>query len=324
MPAHSAKKLTQYIKDLAQELGFLSCGISKAGFLEEDAPRLEQFLKRNYQGEMRYLENHFDKRLDPTKLVEGAKSVISFSYNYYPAQKQTTDTYKLAKYAYGEDYHHVIRDLLREFVERLRPLTGDFVHRIFVDSAPVLEKSWAQKSGLGWVGKNGNLLTPRRGSFYLLAEVVCDLDLEYDAPISDHCGTCRRCIDACPTQAIVEERVVDGSQCISYATIELKDAIPNDFAGKMEDWMFGCDICQDVCPWNRFSVPHQEAKFMAMAEKLQMTKEDWQHLDEVTFTTLFRKSAVKRTKYAGLMRNIRFLQSSDVSLSDEKNRKDHS
>lgn len=299
---------SQLIKTEAKRLGFLSCGISKANFLEEEAPRLEKWLKQNKHGEMTYMENHFDKRLDPRLLVDGAKSVISLLLNYYPAETQNPESYRISKYAYGEDYHHVIKSKLRELHEFITEAIGDVNGRAFVDSAPVLDKAWAAKSGLGWVGKHSNLLTQQVGSFYFIGELIVDLDLEYDTPVTDHCGTCTACIDACPTQAIVEPYVVDGSKCISYFTIELKNEIPNEFQGKFDEWMFGCDICQDICPWNRFSKPHKEPLFNANAELLSMSKKDWKEITEDVFKKVFHKSAVNRTKFSGLKRNIEFLK----------------
>ena len=301
-------KYSQQIKTEAKRLGFLSCGISKAQFLEEEAPRLEKWLKNNMNGEMKYMENHFDKRLDPTKLVEGSKSVISLLLNYYPEETQNEKTFKLSKYAYGTDYHFVIKDKLKALLNFIHEEIGEVDGRAFVDSAPVLDKAWAAKSGLGWIGKHSNLLTQQVGSFYFIAELIIDLDLEYDLPTTDHCGTCTKCIDACPTQAITEPYVVDGSKCISYFTIELKEKIPTEFKGKFDDWMFGCDICQDVCPWNRFSKTHSEPLFNPHPELLSMTKKDWQEITEDVFKELFKKSAVKRTKFEGLQRNIKFIQ----------------
>tara|TARA_R110002072_G_scaffold25990_3_gene86508 strand:- start:67 stop:987 length:921 start_codon:yes stop_codon:yes gene_type:complete len=299
---------TQLIKAEAKRLGFLSCGISKAEFLEEEAPRLENWLKKNMHGEMGYMENHFDKRLDPTKLVEGSKSVISLLLNYFPGECQKENTYKLSKYAYGQDYHHVIKSKLKELQNFISEEIGEVSGRAFVDSAPVLDKAWAAKSGLGWIGKHSNLLTQQVGSFYFIAELIVDLELEYDHRVTDHCGTCTACIDACPTQAIVEPYVVDGSKCISYLTIELKNEIPSEFQGKMDDWMFGCDVCQDVCPWNRFSKSHREPLFNPNPDLLSMTKKDWEEITEDVFKKVFQKSAVKRTKFSGLKRNIEFLR----------------
>jgi len=286
----------------------MSCGISRAGFLEEEAPRLENWLTKNMHGEMRYMENHFDKRLDPTKLVEGSKSVISLLLNYFPHEFQREDSYKISKYAYGTDYHFVIKDKLKQLLQFVRDEIGEIDGRAFVDSAPVLDKAWAAKSGLGWIGKNSNLLTKQVGSFYFIAELIVDLELEHDSPVTDHCGSCTSCIDACPTQAIVEPYKVDGSKCISYFTIELKEELPTSVKGQFEDWMFGCDICQDVCPWNKFSKPHNEPLFNPHPELLEMDKKDWQELTKETFDEIFRKSAVKRTKFGGLKRNVRFLK----------------
>jgi len=301
------EKYSSLIKSKALAFGFQSCGISKADFLEEEAPRLEQWLNNNFHGEMRYMENHFDKRLDPRLLVEGSKSVISLSYNYFPEELQNNSDFKLAKYAYGEDYHDVIKEKLRTLVAELQEEIGEFAFRVFVDSAPVLEKAWAKKSGIGWVGKNSNLITKKNGSFYFLAEIICDLDLMEDFEVTDHCGSCTKCIDACPTQAIVSDKIIDGSKCISYATIELKDQIPDFFKDKMEDWMFGCDICQDVCPWNRFSAPTLEEKFRPNSDIKNFTKQDWKDITQEIFSSVFKKSAVKRTKFSGLKRNLDFL-----------------
>lgn len=302
-------KYTALIKAEAKRLGFLSCGVSKAGFLEEEAPRLEAWLNKNNNGEMRYMENHFDKRLDPTLLVEGSKSVVSLVLNYYPEAIQTENTYKISKYAYGTDYHFVIKDKLKSLLHHIQDEIGEVHGRAFVDSAPVLDKAWAAKSGLGWIGKHSNLLTQKVGSFYFIAELIIDLELEYDHATTDHCGTCTACIDACPTEAITEPYVVDGSKCISYFTIELKENIPTEFKGKLDDWAFGCDVCQDVCPWNKFSKPHQEPLFNPHPELLAMTKKDWEDITEDTFKKVFKKSAVKRTKFLGLQRNIAFLKS---------------
>lgn len=297
------------IKEVAYQHGFLSVGFSKAGFLNEEEPRLINWLKQDMHGSMQYMEGHFDKRLDPRLLVPGAKTVISFLYNYFPEKKQRSDSFQLSKYAYGEDYHFVIKDVLKGVVNEITEKIGQIEGRVFVDSAPVLEKAWAAKAGLGWIGKNSNLITPKVGSFYFLAEWICDLELPEDGPMRDYCGTCTKCIDACPTDAIVSPRIVDGSKCISYLTIELRDSqLPDAFRGKMNDWMYGCDICQDVCPWNRFSTPSNEKRFQSNAKLLSATKEEWLEMDELSYQELFRKSAVKRTKFSGLKRNIRFLK----------------
>ncbi len=296
------------IKAEAIRLGFMSCGISKAEFLEAEAPRLESWLKQNMHGEMSYMENHFDKRLDPTKLVEGSKSVISLLLNYYPSQFQQDDTYKISKYAYGKDYHFVIKEKLKQLLQFIQQEIGEVDGRAFVDSAPVMDKAWAAKSGLGWIGKNSNLLTKQVGSFYFIAELIVDLDLEYDLPVTDHCGSCTACIDACPTQAIVEPYKVDGSKCISYFTIELKNELPNSYKNQFDNWMFGCDVCQDVCPWNKFSKSHNEPLFDPNPQLLNTSKKEWEELTKETFNEIFKKSAVKRTKFEGLKRNIDFLK----------------
>ncbi|NBL64784.1 tRNA epoxyqueuosine(34) reductase QueG [Flavobacterium sp. NST-5] len=304
----SKTKNTSFIKSEAKRLGFISCGISKAGFLEEEAPRLENWLKQNHHGEMSYMENHFDKRLDPTLLLEDSKSVISLLLNYFPHEQQNPDSYKISKYAYGQDYHYVIKEKLKELLYSIQENIGDVSGRAFVDSAPVLDKAWAAKSGLGWIGKNANLLSKQVGSFFFIAELIVDLDLEYDNPTTDHCGSCTKCIDACPTQAIVSPYVVDGSKCISYFTIELKENIPQEVKGQFDDWMFGCDVCQDVCPWNRFSKPHNEPLLQPNENLLKYSKKDWEEITEETFRAVFKNSAVKRTKFAGLQRNINFLK----------------
>jgi epoxyqueuosine reductase len=305
----SVEKNTQRIKNKTKDLGFFFCGISKADFLEDEAIHLESWLKRNYHGKMGYMENHFDKRLDPRLLVEDAKSVVTVLLNYYPENTQTdSEAPKLSKYAYGEDYHFVIKDKLNELVAFIQKEIGEVAGRAFVDSAPVMDKAWAKKSGAGWLGKNTNIIHPKNGSFFFIAELIIDLELEPDGPIKDYCGSCTRCIDACPTEAIVEPYMVDGSKCISYLTIELKDAIlPNEFHGKMDNWMFGCDICQDVCPWNRFSKPHTENRFKPHDNLLHLTKNDWKDLTQEVFGDLFKNSAVKRTKFDGLKRNIDFI-----------------
>lgn len=298
----------QFVKQLARELGFSYCGISKAEFLEDEAPRLEAWLRRGYHGMMKYMVNHFDKRLDPRLLVPGAKSVISLIYNYYPQKDLACDNnFKIAKYAYGEDYHFVIKEKLRELLFRIQEKTGQINGRAFVDSAPVMERAWAKRAGLGWIGKNSLLLNRSMGSFFFLAELIIDLELEYDGPIKDYCGTCTACIDACPTDAIPEPGVVDGSRCISYFTIELKEEIPNDVKGKFENWIFGCDICQDVCPWNRFARPHDEPRFLPHPDLEKMQRQDWIELTEEVFRKIFRKSAVKRAGFKGLKRNVEFV-----------------
>jgi epoxyqueuosine reductase len=300
---------TDFIKATAGKLGFSFCGIAKAEFLREEAPHLEAWLRKGYQGKMSYLENYFDKRLDPTLLVPGAKSVISLMYNYSPEKDLAEETgYKVAKYAYGEDYHFVVKDKLRAFVEEIRASIGAVEGRAFVDSAPVLERAWGKKSGLGWIGKNSLLLNREAGSFFFLAELIVDLELDYDGPVRDYCGSCTACIDACPTDAITDPYVVDGSKCISYFTIELREEIPSEVKGKFENWIFGCDICQDVCPWNKFSRPHQEPRFEPSDEFKSMTVAEWKELTEEVFQRVFKRSAVKRTKFEGLKRNIRFLE----------------
>jgi epoxyqueuosine reductase len=298
----------QLLKTKATELGFFYCGISKADFLEEEAPRLEKWLNLNYQGKMSYMANYFDKRLDPRLLVDDAKTVVSLLLNYYPEEIQNAESPKISKYAYGEDYHTIIKDKLKELIQYLKENIGEINGRAFVDSAPVMDKVWANKSGLGWIGKNSNLIHPKEGSFFFIAELILDIEIEPDGPMKDYCGTCTRCIDACPTGAIVQPYVVDGSKCISYLTIELKDELlPNEFKGKMDNWMFGCDICQDVCPWNRFSKITQEQRFKPNPMLLELKSNDWKELNEEVFNQLFKHSAVKRTKFTGLQRNIKFL-----------------
>jgi len=300
---------TQRIKQEALRLGFTHIGVSKASFLEEDAPRLESWLKMGMHGQMTYMEHHFDKRLDPAKLVPGAKSVISLMLNYYTSTSQMNqDAPKISKYAYGKDYHTVIKKKLKGLTTFIRENIGEVNGRVFVDSAPVLDKAWAKKSGLGWVGKNGNLINKDAGSFFFIAEFISDLELEYDIPVANHCGTCTKCIDACPTDAIVEPYKVDGSKCISYFTIELKDSIPIEFAGKFENWVFGCDICQDVCPWNRFSKEHSEPEFKANPAILNMNLKDWEEITEEVFEIAFKDSPLTRTKHQGMKRNIDFLK----------------
>ena len=305
----SRERNTLLIKQKARELGFFFCGVSKADFLEDEAIRLEEWLKRSYNGKMAYMENHFDKRLDPRLLVPGAKSIVSLLLNYYPEQEQTDPSApKISKYAYGEDYHYVIKDKLFEFFQWIQDEIGEVGGRVFVDSAPVMDKAWAKRSGAGWIGKHTNLIHPKYGSFFFIAELILDLELEPDGPIKDYCGTCTRCIDACPTEAIVEPYVVDGSKCISYLTIELKDQIiPTEFKGKMENWAFGCDICQDVCPWNRFSQPNNEKRFEPNADLLGLKQQEWVELTKDIFSELFKRSPVLRPGYEGLKRTIRFL-----------------
>jgi len=305
---NNKEKYSQLIKAESKRLGFLSCGISKAEFLEEEAPRLESWLNKNHHGQMSYMENHFDKRLNPKLLVDDSKSVISLLLNYFPSEEQNSDSYKISKYAYGQDYHFVIKEKLKELLNTIQSQIGDVSGRAFVDSAPVLDKAWAAKSGLGWIGKNSNLITQKVGSFYFIAELIIDLELEYDYPTTDHCGTCTACIDACPTDAIVAPYVVDGSKCISYFTIELKDNLPIEMKGKFDDWAFGCDVCQDVCPWNRFSKPHNEPLFNPNPELLSFSKKDWEEITNDTFNKVFKNSAVKRTKFEGFKRNINFLK----------------
>lgn len=301
----------EQIRKKAFDLGFNSIGFAKADFLIEEAERLENWLKNGYHGQMSYMENHFDKRLDPRLLVPGAKSVISLSYNYFPKQKQLENTYKIAKYAYGKDYHFLLKDKLRELVNFIDTMIGKVEGRVFTDSAPVLERAWARRSGIGWEGKHSLIIQKNKGSFFFLAELISDLDFEiYDTPFStDHCGSCTSCIEACPTEAILDNKTINASRCISYLTIELRDELPVDMRSKFADWMFGCDICQDVCPWNKFSLPHNEAFFDPHPDLLQMTKQDWEEITEAVFRDIFKKSAVKRTKYSGLKRNIDFLSS---------------
>jgi len=303
-------KNTQLIKQKALDLGFMFCGISKADFLEEEAEQLDQWLKNGNHGRMSYMENYFDKRLDPRLLVEDAKSVVSLLLNYFPSEAQLdSEAPKISKYAYGEDYHFVIKEKLKDLFQFIQGQIGEVGGRVFVDSAPVMDKAWAKRSGLGWMGKNTNIIHPKHGSFFFIAELILDLELVPDGPMKDYCGTCTKCIDDCPTDAIVAPYVVDGSKCISYLTIELKDELlPSEFRGKMDNWAYGCDICQDVCPWNRFSTPHKESRFNPHENLLKMNKADWHDLTEEVFQELFRKSAVKRTKFDGLKRNIDFLK----------------
>ena len=303
------REKTKLVKRKCFDLGFSHVGISKSVFLEKEARRLEEWLSNDFNGKMSYMENHFDKRTDPGKLVDGAKSVISILFNYHNPKKQLDiDAPKISQYAYGKDYHFVIKNKLKELQLFLMKKFGEINCRGFIDSAPVMDKVWAEKSGLGWIGKHSNLINKEVGSYFFIAELIVDIELEEDIPINDYCGTCTKCIDSCPTEAIVEPYVVDGSKCISYLTIELKDQIlPNEFKDKMDNWMFGCDICQDVCPWNRFASVHNEPQFDPHPDLLKLTKKEWEELSEETYQNLFRKSAVKRTKYSGLKRNITFL-----------------
>ena len=298
---------SQLIKTEAKKLGFLSCGISKAEFLEDEAPRLERWLKDGKHGKMTYMENHFDKRLDPRLLVPDAKSIISLLFNYYTPLDQLDGAPKISKYAYGKDYHHVIKDKLKQLFQIINNKIGEVSGRVFVDSAPVMEKSWAVRSGLGWQGKNTNLISKKAGSFFFIAELIVDLELEYDTPVTDHCGTCTACIDACPTEALTPYHI-DASKCISYLTIELKDQIPTTFKSKMDDWAFGCDVCQDVCPWNRFSKQHSEPLFNPSSEVINYTQKNWEEITHETFNIIFKNSAIKRTGFKGFKRNISFLK----------------
>ena len=300
---------TQLIKGYASKLGFLSCGISEACFLEDEAPKLEKWLNQNHHGKMNYMENHFDKRLDPRKLVPGAKSVVSLLLNYHTDKNQyDTQAPKISKYAFGEDYHYVIKKKLKKFLKFISNEIGEVQGRVFVDSAPVMDKVWASKSGLGWIGKNTNLISKKVGSFFFIAELIIDLELEYDLPTTDHCGNCTACLDACPTDALIAPYQIDSSKCISYLTIELKDKIPSEFNGKMDQWAFGCDVCQTVCPWNRFSEPHEVSEFEPNEKIMSMSKKDWEELTEEVFNDLFKNSPIKRTNFSGLKRNIKFLK----------------
>ena len=305
-----SNKNTLLVKSFAAKLGFDYCGIAKAEMLDADAKRLEQWLNKGMHGKMQYMENYFDLRIDPSKLVPGAKSVITLLMNYYPSQFQKEEAPKIAKYAYGNDYHEVIREKLNTLLQQLKNEIGEINGRGFVDSAPVLERTWAQKSGLGWVGKNGNLINNKSGSYFFIATLITDIELDYDSPnTKDFCGTCTRCIDKCPTEAILPNKVIDGSRCISYYTIELKDAlIPANMQGKFDNWMFGCDVCQDVCPWNRFSKPTNEISFTPLPQVLNFTTSDWEELTEENFKKVFKNSPLKRTKFAGIKRNLSFIQ----------------
>lgn len=303
----STEKHTLIVKTLAQQHGFDYCGISRADFLEEEAPKLESWLKKGFHGEMSYMENHFDKRLDPRLLVPGAKSVVSLLLNYYP-EKELNGDLKISKYAYGRDYHKILRKKLKALLECLKTEIGDIQGRAFTDSAPVMDKAWAEKSGLGWRGKHSNLITKKSGSFFFVAELIIDLDLTPDGPVKDYCGTCTRCIDACPTDAIIEPYKIDGSKCISYYTIELKEAIPEEAKDKFDNWIFGCDACQDVCPWNRFSTPHNTIDFNPKDDLLVLSKKDFQEITEDTFEKVFNGTPIRRTGYQGLIRNLTFVK----------------
>jgi epoxyqueuosine reductase len=299
--------IAQQIKEEAYRLGFEHVGFSKANFLEEEAPRLEQWLTNNYHGKMAYMENWFDKRLDPRLLVDDAKTVISLLLNYYPPQMQNMEAPQISKYAYGRDYHFVIKEKLKELLHFIQENVGDVNGRAFVDSAPVLDRAWAKKSGLGWIGKNGNLINTKSGSFYFIAELIIDLDLPTDAPIRDYCGTCTRCIDACPTEAIIAPKIVDGSKCISYFTIELKEQIPSSYKGKLDNWAFGCDTCQDVCPWNRFSKPTNEKDFIPHDNRLSWSREEWEEITEEVFKKVFKESPLGRAGYQKVKDNFKLL-----------------
>lgn len=311
-----AEKRAERVKLVAKEFGFLSCGISAAGFLEEEAPRLEAWLREDRHGKMAYMERNFDKRLDPRLLVDGAKTVVSLLFNYATNHSPSVDTFKISKYAYGADYHEVVKRRLHGMLKQLREEFGDFGGRAFVDSAPVLDKAWAAKSGLGWIGKNANLISTKVGSYFFVAELIIDLDLKADHHTSDHCGTCSRCIDACPTGAIIQPYVVDGSRCISYFTIEIKDAIPQTFKGKFDNWMFGCDVCQEVCPWNRFATPHEHPDLKPNEQLLAMSKEEWMEITEEVFDRITPSSPLKRAGYEGIKRTIKFLSQASTGEKD--------
>ncbi|MFN8264513.1 MAG: tRNA epoxyqueuosine(34) reductase QueG [Chitinophagaceae bacterium] len=300
---------TSWIKNRAAELGFSYCGIAKAERLDEDARRLEAWLSKGMHGQMHYMENHFDLRTNPAQLVPGARSVITLLLNYFPAAQQSSEAPKISKYAYGKDYHEVIREKLHLLIDHIKQEIGDINGRGFVDSAPVLERSWALKSGLGWIGKNGNLITQKNGSFFFIATLICDLELEYDSPFTkDYCGSCTKCIDHCPTEAILPNKIIDGSKCISYFTIELKEELlPENMKGKFKNWMFGCDVCQDVCPWNRFSKATTETAFTPLPEILNLSTKEWMELTEETFKAIFKHSPLKRTKFKGIQRNLKFI-----------------
>ena len=300
------KNYSDFIKNKSIELGFISCGISKSGFLENEIGRFESWLKDNYHGQMSYMERNFDKRMDTTKLVAGSKSVISLLFNYYPSKEINNDSFKISKYAYGKDYHFIIKDKLKSLLSSMRNEIGEIDGRVFVDSAPIMEKAWAKKSGLGWVGKNTNLISKKTGSFFFIAEIIVDLELEYDGEVTDHCGSCTACLDACPTDALYEPYKIDASKCISYFTIELKDQFPNDLKKDFNDWIFGCDICQDVCPWNKFSIPNKEPLLNPKNEINQYSKKDWLELTDEVFKFVFKETPLERTNFKGLKRNIQY------------------
>ena len=300
------KKNSQLIKKLAKEIGFSSCGISKARFLKEEEKNFENWLKQGNQGTMSYLERNFDKRLNPQKLVPGSKSVISLTFNYFPPRKiLKKNSFIISKYAYGKDYHFVIKKKLKTLFSLIKEKIGNIEGRVFVDSAPIHERAWAKISGLGWIGKNSLLLNKKMGSYFFLAEIICDLELEYDTPVTDHCGTCTKCIDACPTNAITQAQVIDANKCISYLTIENKNEIPPELSKSFNNYIFGCDICQDVCPWNKFSKPHDEKEFLPNDEVSNFSNKDWEELTHDTFNRIFKNSAIKRTRFVGLKRNIK-------------------
>ena len=300
------KKYSDFIKNKSIELGFISCGISKSGFLENEIGRFESWLKDNYHGQMSYMERNFDKRMDTTKLVAGSKSVISLLFNYYPSKEINNDSFKISKYAYGKDYHLIIKDKLKSLLSSMRNEIGEIDGRVFVDSAPIMEKAWAKKSGLGWIGKNTNLISKKTGSFFFIAEIIVDLELEYDLEVTDHCGSCTACLDACPTDALYEPYKIDASKCISYFTIEIKDQFPNDLKKDFNDWIFGCDICQDVCPWNKFSIPNKEPLLNPKNEINQYSKKDWLELTDEVFKVVFKETSLERTRFKGLKRNIQY------------------
>ena len=300
------KNYSDFIKNKSIELGFISCGISKSAFLENEIGRFESWLKNNYHGQMSYMERNFDKRMDTRKLVDGSKSVISLLFNYYPSKEINNDSFKISKYAYGNDYHFIIKDKLKTLLSSMRNEIGEIDGRVFVDSAPILEKAWAKKSGLGWIGKNTNLINKKTGSFFFIAEIIVDLELEYDNEVTDHCGSCTACLDACPTDALYEPYKIDASKCISYFTIELKEQFPNDLKKDFNDWIFGCDICQDVCPWNKFSIPNKEPLLNPKNEINQYSKKDWLELTDEVFKVVFKETPLERTKFKGLKRNIQY------------------